>query len=137
MTSRGRWSVARRVAGPAVLAVGLLGLCSCSGGSERAAPTPPSSDTCAVFNNFQTFNFTAKSGPVAPANYETFYRGLVDGASKVAQVKPELRGTLDIVVNADLATASGKPIPGPDKGQVTFPTADATIASYQQQACGN
>lgn len=113
-------------------------LCSCSGGPQRADNPPPSADLCAVFNNFQVFNFTAKSGkPVPPGvEYETFYRGLVDGASKVAQVKPELRGSLDIVINGDLATAAGKPVPNPDIGQPTYVTADATIASYQQQACG-
>ena len=124
-------------AGASFVAIALVGLCSCSGGPSRATAEPPSTDVCALMNNFQVYNYTAKAGtPVAPAEYETFYRGLVDGAAKVAQAKPELRGTLNIVVNADLATAAGKPIPGADLGQPSFGTADATITSYQQQACG-
>ena len=131
-----RGSDVRRRAAGAILATSVVVLCSCSGGSQRSTPPPAGTDLCGLLNNFQVFNFTAKSGkPVSPHGFEVFYRGLIDGAAKVAQAKPELRGSLDTVVNGDLATATGKPVPNPDLGQPTFATADATITGYQQQAC--
>jgi hypothetical protein len=118
---------------PIVIGSLLVGACG-GGGREVAAPAPQ--DLCAQFNSFQVFNFTAKSGaPVPPDQYEVFYRGLVDSASKLAQSKPELRHILDIVMNGAIARANGRPVPSPDLGEPNFESADATLSSYQRQLC--
>lgn len=119
-----------------VLLSAVLAATSCSGGSQQEVPPRTDLDACALYNNFQMFSFSARSGrPVPPPQFESFFRGLVDGASRLSRARPELKGTLDIVVNGDLALASGKPVPPPDPGQPTFEAADATMAGYQGQLC--
>lgn len=128
-------ATSRRLA-TSLVSAGLVVLCSCGGGGRDVAAPPSPGDACVLFKNFEAFSNAARNGGVAsPEQYESYLRGLIDGASKLAQVRPELRSTLDVVVNSDLAAAAGKPLPPPDPGQVTLATADATLSGYRSQAC--